>query len=1475
MLKRFLWLAVLTAVIVVGLLLTKSVKKTVSPRSLKPTATVASPASPPPTAASAAPNVALAAASPMTVAGAGTNDSTARQFDLAVNPYAASLREPGKSHRAWDADFMKSLQNAKDGDPIKFELTQGRQAVGTVKIMQFTEGKLSYVSGVLTAPETGKFFFIDPPAGGKAGKAVGVIEFAGSQTAYRIEPTGPNGDPELWQRRLDEVLCVGMPPAQAAATNTTMDMPPLRPDADGGTAPAYNTNLNGVAVISLQSNPGSKAVLLLDFFGGYTTSWGGVPYSVPAAANNATIKDLWKRVAEDYMAFNINVTTDIKVYQAAPASSRQRCCFTDTPVTAAGVAYVGSWNWGSDVPCWSVYTTGKAGAEVAAHEPGHTLGLGHMTQEVPDGSGGTTHVEYDTGHGSGATGWAPIMGAGYYQPVTTWSKGEYEYAGNKQDELNVISTANNNVAYRTDDTGGTLATARFLDLYPDYSAAAEGVIERAGDTDAFKFTTTGGNVSLMASPVGDWADLAVMATLADSTDVIIASNNPQTTLSASISTNLPAGTYTFRVTGTGRLDPVTNGFSSYASLGYYSVSGFVTGGRVPDRFDVLEHAATGTVVGTVVAQDTNSPLSYAIVSGNTSSAFSIDTNGVLRVNNSTAIDYLRLATNTSLAAQFDLSVNILNLHDSSLNELNRRVVVSVQSVSNSYPITATGWNAGVIVPYNATAAAPQATGFDIANNYCFYQAGLFGNAQVGNSGGLQGLPAGGTFISRFDGSTFRFGPYGGTNALVLGRTFPSVGTLTLAQPRAYSSLTFIAASANGGGVGTCFVTFTNGLRSKSFNFNDQDWFNTTTNVALNGFGRIKLGQSTLSTEDSGYSNPNFYQTTLKLSDLGSNLMVSSITFINPSVGGNQNSAIFALGGLPMPDAVVITGNPSSITNSVAGQSGTLTVVAMGTPPLACQWFKGNPGSGTPIDGATNFSLTFAPVQTNNAGNYYAVVTNSTSSATSAAGSVVVYREPQIVQQPLPANSALFVGQKITFAIKVNAATPLAYNWQLNGTNIPGALASTYSINNVQLAQAGNYTCLISNPYGSVTSSPAILAVVATNYPYAQLVINDHPVGYWRLDEASGNVAHDYFSTNNGAYNNALLNQPGNGLVDTHKVARFGVLASMNSYVGGIPLDFGTTNYTANTNGEFSIECWVNGGSQTTDAGIMTKGTGGGGEQFNLDCGSGGGHAFRFFVRQYDGTACLANGSVAPNGQWHHLVGVCDQTNGTVSLYIDGQLNASTTIGASAGILNSVQPVAFGSRQSGSGNFDDQFIGSLQDVAIYRYALSASQIQAHYAAAANRAPVFTNNPLIAAVASATQAYSASIAGSAVDPNGDAVVYGKVSGPAWLFVAGSGQLSGIPLTGDVGTNTFIVSVSDPAGLSSTATMLINVAAPIAASMALQGPNLQLNWTGGVGPYEVQMSTNLDGTHWTTIVTGLATPTLVVAPTNDTAFYRIIGQ
>ena len=617
-----------------------------------------------------------------------TNVQAAREFDLAVNPYAAALREPGKSKRGWDADYIKTFQTAKAGDPVRFELTGGVMAEGSVKIIQATGGEVSYVSGVLTAPETGKFFFLTPPVGGKAGKAVGVVEFPASKTAYRIEPTGSNGDPELWQRRLDEVICMDMAEADPAtlqaaaeaATNLTENLVPLRPDLVPDYVPSYNSN-----IVSLQSYPGSPGVLLLDFGGGYTPTWGGVNYARPNVSN-ATIKDIWKRVSEDYMPFTINVTTDFRVFQAAAQAGRQRCCFTTTPVTAAGVAYIGSWNWGGDTPCWSVYCVGKPGAEVGAHEPGHTLGLAHQTQDFPDGS----HNEYYGGQGSGEVGWAPIMGVGYYQPLSTWAKGEYQYAGQHQDELATITGANNNVHYRPDDTGGTLATSRYLEVYTNNAVFAEGVIERTDDTDAFQFTTTGGAVTLTAYPVaeGDWADLAMMATLADATDTVIASNNVQSVTRAGITTNLPAGTYTFRVTGAGKNNPLTDGFSSYASLGYYSVTGSVAGARMPTRLSVAEHATNNTVVGTVPAINPNSSsLVYSIISGNTGATFSVNSNGVVSVANNALLDYTTLAANlATYAAQFEVFMNITNVNNPALTELNRRVVIAVQQLYSQVPV---------------------------------------------------------------------------------------------------------------------------------------------------------------------------------------------------------------------------------------------------------------------------------------------------------------------------------------------------------------------------------------------------------------------------------------------------------------------------------------------------------------------------------------------------------------------------------------------------------------------------------------------------------------------------------------------------------------------------------------------------------------------------------------------------------------------
>ncbi len=90
-----------------------------------------------------------------------------------------------------------------------------------------------------------------------------------------------------------------------------------------------------------------------------------------------------------------------------------------------------------------------------------------------------------------------------------------------------------------------------------------------------------------------------------------------------------------------------------------------------------------------------------------------------------------------------------------------------------------------------------------------------------------------------------------------------------------------------------------------------------------------------------------------------------------------------------------------------------------------------------------------------------------------------------------------------------------------------------------------------------------------------------------------------------------------------------------------------------------------------------------------------------------------------------------------------------------------------------------------------------------------APTFNSNPIVEMDAVQGELYSSSIADNASDPNGDAMTFLKIpGGPSWLTVSANGTLSGTPDTGDVGTSSWAVSVTDNITGTNSTTLKINV-------------------------------------------------------------------
>lgn len=213
-------------------------------------------------------------------------------------------------------------------------------------------------------------------------------------------------------------------------------------------------------------------------------------------------------------------------------------------------------------------------------------------------------------------------------------------------------------------------------------------------------------------------------------------------------------------------------------------------------------------------------------------------------------------------------------------------------------------------------------------------------------------------------------------------------------------------------------------------------------------------------------------------------------------------------------------------------------------------------------------------------------------------------------------------------------------------------------------------------------------------PYADVILADGPVAYYRLNEASGNPQDSSTSANHATSTGGTpgYRQPGL-LREPDTSMRFDGLTEWVGVPDHLTLDLGDT---------FTLEAWIR-----TDRAIRA------GENWGIvSKGSG-----AYYMRVYEtgqlellrsGVADIVWSDVAvDDGQVHHVVAT--KSGATVKLYVDGvdetgAVTDSTCVNNTAGLT-----------VGGGSTSVELFLGLLDEVAVYPTALSAARVQMHYAA----------------------------------------------------------------------------------------------------------------------------------------------------------------
>lgn len=148
-----------------------------------------------------------------------------------------------------------------------------------------------------------------------------------------------------------------------------------------------------------------------------------------------------------------------------------------------------------------------------------------------------------------------------------------------------------------------------------------------------------------------------------------------------------------------------------------------------------------------------------------------------------------------------------------------------------------------------------------------------------------------------------------------------------------------------------------------------------------------------------------------------------------------------------------------------------SVQALGTTPLRYQWRR----NGSALAGEISAVLRLSRVQPTQVGTYDVLVYNAAGSVVSRPVFLDILMPATILASPQPV--VVRPGTNVAFSVLAYSPGPITYQWLFQGRNISGATGPSYAIALVSETDDGEYSVVVTDPVGSVTTDPVRLTVL--------------------------------------------------------------------------------------------------------------------------------------------------------------------------------------------------------------------------------------------------------------------------------------------------------------------------------------------------------------------------------------------------------------